>query len=279
LLKEDMRLYIDSRFRTPDSYSASDFTIELRESVDRPAKSKVRVFNLCVPFSWYTVETGINQHLYIAEKDVNNNQVVRVITLPVGIYDGPKLALNIAAGLNGAGLYVSGSTPTPYLVTYNDRTGRIQISLQVPGVWRLIPDSLLSQFTVSYPSGASVSSPHSFSRNLGLSASVAYSQSQAYVSEFVDLMAVKTIYLTSTSLGNLSNVGPRPGQRDVLCCVPVTVSYGYLVCDTDASQAEEWTDCSGQLLKRLSFQVRDAAGSVIDLHGLEISFCLAFDSE
>jgi hypothetical protein len=205
--------------------------------------------------------------------------VVRVITLPVGIYDGPKMGLNIAAGLNGAGVYVSGSTPTPYLVTYNDRTGRIQISLQVPGVWRLIPDSLLSQFTVSYPSGASSSSPHSFSRNLGLSASVAYSQSQAYVSEFVDLMAVKTIYLTSTSLGNLSNVGPRPGQRDVLCCVPVTVSYGYLVCDTDASQAEEWTDCSGQLLKRLSFQVRDAAGSIIDLHGLEISFCLAFDYE
>ncbi len=63
-----MRLYIDSRFRTPDSYSASGFTIELRESMDLPAKTKVRVFNLCVPFSWYTVETGINQHLYIAEK-------------------------------------------------------------------------------------------------------------------------------------------------------------------------------------------------------------------
>ena len=99
------------------------------------------------------------------------------------------------------------------------------------------------------------------------------------MSELVDLMAVKTIYLTSNSLGNLSNVGPRPGQRDVLCCVPVTVSYGYLVCDTDASQSEEWTDCSGQLLKRLSFQIRDAAGSVIDLHGLEVSFCLAFDAE
>ena len=45
-----------------------------------------------------------------------------MITLPVGIYDGPKLALNISAGLNGAGLYVSGATPTRYLVTYNDRT-------------------------------------------------------------------------------------------------------------------------------------------------------------
>ena len=48
-----MRLYIDSRFRTPDSNSASDFTIELRESMDLPAKTKVRVCNLCVPFSWY----------------------------------------------------------------------------------------------------------------------------------------------------------------------------------------------------------------------------------
>ena len=62
-----MRLYIDSRFRTPESKSASNFTIELQESLDLPAKTKVRVFNLCVPFSWYRVETGVNQHLYIAE--------------------------------------------------------------------------------------------------------------------------------------------------------------------------------------------------------------------
>ena len=58
----------------------------------------------------------------------------------------------------------------------------------------------------------------------------------------------------------------------------MTVSYGYMVCDTDASQTEEWTDCSGQILKRLSFQIKDAAGAVIDLHGLDRSFCLAFDN-
>ena len=100
-----------------------------------------------------------------------------------------------------------------------------------------------------------------------------------YTSEFVDLMAVKAVYLTSTSLGNLSNHGPMPGQRDVLCVFPVTVGYGYLICDQDSSMDSEYTDCSGQLLKRLSFQLRDASGSIIDLHGLDLSFCLAFSSE
>jgi hypothetical protein len=231
-----------------------------------------------VPFSWYTVENGINQYLYVAEKDVSNNWTVRTLTLPIGMYDGPKLALNIATVLNAGGAFVSGTTPTPYSVSYNDRTGRIQVILQVSGTWFLLPDSALGSFSVSYLGGASAAHAQSFSRNLGLVGSSQYIQGQAYVSEFVDLMAVKTIYLTSTSLGSLSNVGPRPGQRDVLCCVPVTVSYGYMVCDTDASQTEEWTDCSGQILKRLSFQIKDAAGAIIDLHGLDLSFCLAFDN-
>ena len=51
-----------------------------------------------------------------------------------------------------------------------------------------------------------------------------------------------------------------------------------MVCDAVASQTEEWTDCSSQLIKRLSFQIKDAAGAVIDLHGLDLSFCLAFDN-
>ena len=274
-----MRLYIDSRYRTPDSASSSDFTVELNEALDLPPRTRVRVYNLCVPYSWYTVESGINEYLYVQEK-VNNVYQGRIVSLPVGMYDGPKLATNLATALNTGGPYTSGAAPAPYTVQYNDRTGRISVILNVPGTWAFVDDLSLATTSVqfSFQGTASKQRPQSFNRNLRVQSTKEFGLSIPYVSEFVDLMAVKAVYLSSTSLGNLSNIGPAPGQRDVLCVLPVTVSYGYLICDQDSSMDSEYTDCSGQLLKRLSFKLTDASGSVVDLHGLDISFALAFDA-
>ena len=276
-----MRLYIDSRYRTPDSASSSDFTVELNEALDLPSRTRVRVFNLCVPYSWYTVETGVNEYLYIRERRIDNSFQVRVIALPIGMYNGPKLATNLAAALNTGSMYTSAGNATPYAVTYNDRTGRVTVVLSGPGGWAFVDDQSLATATdlgISFQGGASRQRPKSFNRNLRISTLTEYGTAVPYTSEFVDLMAVKAVYLTSNSLGNLSNVGPAPGQRDVLCVLPVTVSYGYLICDQDSSMDSEYTDCSGQLLKRLSFRLADASGSVIDLHGLDISFALSFDA-
>ena len=55
-----MRIYIDSRYRTPNSASASDFTIELNESIQLPRNSKVRLHDIAVPYSWRPVEENLN---------------------------------------------------------------------------------------------------------------------------------------------------------------------------------------------------------------------------
>ena len=273
-----MKLYVDSRFRTADSPSSSDFTIELLEAIELPRSCKVRVWNMCVPFSWYTVEADVNQYLYLSEKDVNNVQSYRSFALPAGQYDGPKLATAIADGLNTGSQYTSGATPTPYTVRYSDQRGTISIAVSAP----LQPFTLYSDLALremsSWPfSGASRYQLKSFNRNLRIEGAETYNIARPFASEFVDLLTQKALYLTSTSLGNLSNVGPAPGQRDVLIMVPVTSSYGYLVVD---SGAENWqdTDCSGQLLKRISFQLRDATGSIVPLHGLEFCFVLSLDT-
>ena len=50
-----MKIYVDSRYRTADSASASDFTYELNEGVDlRDARLHVR--DITVPVTWRTVE-------------------------------------------------------------------------------------------------------------------------------------------------------------------------------------------------------------------------------
>jgi len=109
-----MKIYIDTRHRTDDSASSSDFTIELNETIELPPRCKVRVWNLCVPYSWYTVEQGVNHLLYISEKDVNNSQVYRTITLPAGQYDGPKLATAIRDGFNASSIYTPKHAHTVY---------------------------------------------------------------------------------------------------------------------------------------------------------------------
>ena len=273
-----MRLYIDSRYRTSDSRSTSDFTVELNEGLDFSSQARVRVYNMCVPNSWYTVEQGLNEFLYLAEKRPDNSWAGRVLGLPAGMYDGPKLATNMRLAMNSESIYGT----DPYSVSYNDRTGRIAITLVVPGTWALVDDLSLAGTplaTFSYLGTASRLIPQSFNRNLRIASTQQVGWAQTFTSEFVDLMAIKSLYLTSTSLGNLSNVGPRPGQRDVLCVLPVTQSYGYLICDQDSSMDAEWTDCSGQLLKRLSFQLRDSTGAIVDLHGLDMSFVLSFQSQ
>lgn len=269
-----MKLYVDSRYRTPESASGSDFTIELLEPIALPTECKCRVTNLTVPFSWYSVET-LNQLVYLSEKDASNNQVYRVITIPPGQYDGPRLATAIGTGINTGSVYGT----TPYAVTYSDQRGTISITVLAPGREFTLYDDITLRNLDPWPfSGAVRDQLRSFNRNLRLTATTTYNFAAPYVSEFVDLLSIKTLYLTTQSLGVLSNVGPRLGQRTCLASVPVTSSFGYVAVQDAFSGELQDSECGSQLLKRLAFRVEDATGAVVPLHGLDVSFTLSFDT-
>jgi hypothetical protein len=269
-----MKLYVDSRFRTVDSASGSDFTIELLEPIALPPECKCRITNLTVPFSWYSVEE-LNQFLYMSEKNASNEQVYRVIVLPPGQYDGPRLATAIGSGMNANSIYGT----TPYNVTYSDQRGTISIAALAPGREFTLYDDITLRGLDPWPfsGGGSPQQPRSFNRNLRLTQTQSFNAASPYTSEFVDLLGIKVLYLTSRSLGNLSNVGPRIGQRTCLASMPVTSSFGYVaVQDTHSGELQD-TECGSQLLKRLDFTLEDATGAVVPLHGLDCSFTLSFD--
>ena len=58
------RILIDSRFRTPDSRSISDFRVELPESVQMGENMFCVVCDISLPVTWYTVERNVNDKLY-----------------------------------------------------------------------------------------------------------------------------------------------------------------------------------------------------------------------
>ena len=274
-----MKIYVDSRYRTPESASASDFTYELLESVDL-RNMRLHVRDVTIPVTWRTVEE-LNRNLYILERWANNSASRhRVLTLPVGQYDPTSLQAALASALNGADSLFA-ATGAPYLVSYSDQTGQITIRLNVPNAgWTLYTDQALSQISsANWPfASGSPTMPMSFNRNLRVTVQREYNSVAPYVSQFVDLMTVKDLYICSTTFGgSIDTLGPRPGTRDTLAKLGCNAGYGYVLTGQEHSYWE-WVDIGTRLLKRMSFQLRDVSGAIVPLHGCDWSFCLHFDT-
>ena len=91
------KIYIDTRFKTSDSKSSSNFKIDLPNSLYFPSNSVFYIDDIAIPHSWYTIEENINDKLYIyvspKEPDQDNNGVIcRIIKLNYGNYTGADLS-------------------------------------------------------------------------------------------------------------------------------------------------------------------------------------------
>ena len=69
------KIYIDSRFKTNDSVSSSNFKIDLKQTLLFPPNSVFYIDDISIPHSWYTVEENVNDKLYIylSPKEVNED--------------------------------------------------------------------------------------------------------------------------------------------------------------------------------------------------------------
>ena len=59
------KIYIDSKFKTSDSISNSNFKIDLQNTLLFPENSCFFIDNISIPHSWYTIEENINDRIYI----------------------------------------------------------------------------------------------------------------------------------------------------------------------------------------------------------------------
>ena len=113
------RLYVDSRHRTRDSTSNSDFYVELPYACNVP-KGSIHIDGVCLSHSWSTVQTGINDRLYVLEEPAGQVGSVRQIQLAEGTYNAVTLKDEILAKLNA-----STQLPGQYTCTVTD--GRLTV--------------------------------------------------------------------------------------------------------------------------------------------------------
>ena len=91
---EVKKICVDSRFCTPDSNSDSNFKVQLAGNIYLTEKCVMHIENVTMPHSWYSIETGINDSLY-----VRLGLSCFIATIPSTNYIGSTFATAVATAL------------------------------------------------------------------------------------------------------------------------------------------------------------------------------------
>ena len=88
------KIYIDSRFKSSDSASDSDFKIDLPISFLMPEDTGFYIDDVCIPHTWYPIAERNNVILFKFNTNIYTAEV------PPGIYSTANLGVAIAQTMN-----------------------------------------------------------------------------------------------------------------------------------------------------------------------------------
>jgi hypothetical protein len=236
-----------------------------------PEGSTFCIDDINIPYSWNTIEPGINDKLYISYRALLTDVATpRVLVITPMRYTGAEFATNLATQLNSMGGIGT------YLATYdtNNNTITIVSSNMYFKIWTDEELKTTTLFTI-----ADVNYPKSVNEILQVYGIYAggvggyAGKGVAYQTGFLNLLNYQDLYITSTNLGNFQSMGPR-GESTVLRKIMVNAGWGFSIIDKLAF-AEEMS-CSKLSLSTLDFQLRDVRGNIVPLHGAHVSFTIKF---
>ena len=257
------KIYIDSRFKTSDSASQTDFKIDLPSTLYLPDNTGLFITDISIPVSWYTIDSGRNNLFYFGVAVGIGNQQVFTGSIAPGNYTITTLASAISDAMNSksTALSIGVFTITPYIaqnkitITNNLYPFKLFTDEELPGI---------ANFTAPYNSMNRVLQNITVSNTMSLS----------FTSGFLDLHPIRNLYLVSPNLGTFDTLNVT-GEMNVIKKIPVNANYNEMVYD-QVVLSYDYVDVSKQTMKRLEFQLKDIYGSVIDLKGDHWSFSLLF---
>ncbi len=107
------KIYVDSKFKSNDRISNSNFKITLPQSLTFGPNSVFYIDELAIPHSWYTIE-DFNSKLYLSVSANGRDQ--HIIELSKQLYNGSTLATEIASKIIAIGY-----SPTVIYNASNDK--------------------------------------------------------------------------------------------------------------------------------------------------------------
>jgi hypothetical protein len=259
------KIYIDSKFKSNDSISNSNFKITLPQSITFGSNSVFYIDEVAIPHSWWTIE-DFNSKLYLSIFVSANGRDQHIIELNKQIYNGSTLATEISSKLLSIGY--------PSTVTYNASKQTIIISIDDYDFKFLTDDELREvNWTGESYDKNNLQSANGVIKNTERT-SVIHNAGNPFVS-YIDLQPIRNVYIKSPNLGNYNTLGAR-GESDIIKKVPVTSDFNQMIFN-NSIVSNDFLDCSRQTLRTLEFILTDSAGHEIPFHGSFVSFSIIFD--
>ena len=181
------KIYVDSKWKSSDSVSHSDFKFELSTSLNLPNNTVFYVDDICIPHSWYNVDENSNQ-LYVYSE---GNGPCIVYSIPANNYNGITLkdALNTVFSL----------TPNMQLqALYNVGTNQLTIQTNTSTTFRILTDDDLRNPSNGFTGAAyDRNKPNSINSLIGHmgTTSNTFTQGSSYISGFLNFNGLRNIYI------------------------------------------------------------------------------------
>jgi hypothetical protein len=268
------KIYIDTKYKSADSISNSNFKIDLPHSLTFPENSVFYIDDVSIPHSWYVVEGDVNDKLYITViADDGSLNAVYTVTIQPGNYNGIDLASELAIRINN--VVVIPTLTDVFATSYSVKRNAISIYLQYSGYKFKIfsPEELKTQAIHDrYSNVYDVNNPQDMNEIIG-DVEGYYAFPFGYESESLNLQTIRNIYIHS-SLGNYNTIGPR-GESSIIKKIPVNANKGEYIFD-QVLTSNDFGDCSKQTLRTIKFDLKDSRGNYIQSHGSNLSFSIIF---
>ena len=114
------KVYIDSRYKTDDSVSNTEFKLEIREALGLDDNTVCYIDDISTPHTWYTIENYNNQ--LCIETASNSIANASIVTIPNGNYTASSLASTLTLTFQARFLEIS------FSCNYNNNVGTIKIT-------------------------------------------------------------------------------------------------------------------------------------------------------
>ena len=181
------KIYVDSKFKSNDSISNSNFKITLPQSLTFGPNSVFFIDEIAIPHSWYTIE-DFNCRLYLSMFVSANGRDQHIIELSKQVYNGSTLATEILSKLVAIGY--------PSTVTYNASKQTIIISVDDYD-FKILTDVELQEVTWTgtvYDKNY-LQSANGVIKNIDRT-SIIHNAGNPFVS-YIDLQPIRNVYIKS----------------------------------------------------------------------------------
>jgi len=275
---EVKKIYIDTRFKTSDSRSDSDFSVDLPKTVNLE-RTKCYIDDIVIPIVFKVVEE-YNQNLYFSvfyfDGAFYTTSYCKV-TIPTKNYNGNTLAAVLETQMN---LQLQSDMHFRLSLTYDFTDNLLKITVVdqrdvktgvVANVFIISDHDLIN--TTKWGSKQSSDILKSLNQILRITNTVDITNLSPY-NAYIDLHTVRNLYLHSSALCSY-NIISKFNQDTIIKKIPIRVGFNEMLFD-GISDGMDYLDITRRSLNRLDFRLTDSYGNTIELHNNHWSMSVVF---